>query len=137
MKNRTKKIIAAAALALGTLGLAGCSGAEVASHNISQDSDNFKVERRIVFINGITDKYLFSIEGRCSIQPDLSEEQLEVTCKTGEDQYKKHFLGLTDNIGYIVEQLESSNVDTFHYKVIFRPETIIPNVDVKTSAGEE
>lgn len=135
MKNRTKKIIAAAALALGTLGLAGCSGAEVASHNISKDSDNFKVERRVVFINGVTDKYLFSIEGRCSIQPDMAEAQLEVTCKTGEDEFKKHFLGLTDNIGYIVEQLEPSKVSEFHYKVVFRPEAIIPDLDVQTSGG--
>lgn len=135
MKNRTKKIIAAAALALGTLGLAGCSGAEVASHNISKDSDNFKVERRVVFINGVTDKYPFSIEGRCSIQPDMAEAQLEVTCKTGEDEFKKHFLGLTDNIGYIVEQLEPSKVSEFHYKVVFRPEAIIPDLDVQTSGG--
>lgn len=135
MKSRTKKIVATAALALGTMGLAGCSGAEVASHNISKDSDNFKVERRVVFINGITDKYLFSIEGRCSIEPDMAEEQLEVTCKTGEDEFKKHFLGLTDNIGYIVEQLDPSSVSEFHYKVVFRPEAIIPDLDVQTSGS--
>ena len=136
MKNRTKKIIAAAALALGTLGLAGCSGAEVASHNISQDSDNFKVERRIVFINGITDKYLFSIEGRCSIQPDLSEEQLEVTCKTGEDQYKKHFLGLSDNVSYFVEQTAGADVSVNHYKVTFKPQSIVPDVDFRGSTSD-
>lgn len=137
MKNRTKKIIAVAALALGTLGLAGCSGADVASRNISVDSDNFKVERRVVFINGITDKYLFSIEGRCSIQPDMPEAQLEVTCKTGDNEYKKHFLGLTDNIGYIVEQLEPSDVSEFHYKVVFRPEAIIPDLEIRTESGAE
>ena len=116
------------------LAVTGCSAADVASSNISQDSDNFRVQRRVVFINGITDQYLLEIEGLCSIKDskdDNSKGQLEVTCKVGDSQYKKHFLGLSDNVTYVVEQLEPSTEDVYHYKVVFRPETILPDISVE------
>lgn len=118
----------AAALSLGA-----CSAADTASRNISYDSDNFKVMRRVVFVNGITDKYLPSIEGLCSITKDKEDLQLEVTCKTGEGKFKKHYLGISDNVTYFVEQMDASSVDTFHYKVAFRPEMILPDIDIQTS----
>lgn len=92
--------------------------------------------RRIVFVNGITDKYLLSIEGLCSITKDREDNQLEVTCKTGDSEYKKHYLGISDNVTYFVEQMDGSNVDTFHYKVAFRPETLLPDIDLQTSGDE-
>ncbi|MNP80605.1 hypothetical protein D3C76_1787540 [compost metagenome] len=67
----------------------------------------------------------------CSITDE--GEQLEVTCKVGEGQYKKHFLGLSDNVTYFVEQTDAKFEDAYHYKVIFRPETIIPDIDLQTS----
>lgn len=124
-----KKKIAITLAAIGGLALAGCSDAETASHNLSKDSDNFKVVRKIVFFNGITDKYLLSIEGRCSIYKDGEDNQLEVTCKTGEDEYKKHFLGLSDNVTYFVEQVDGKNVSVDHYKVIFKPSVIVPDIE--------
>ena len=119
--------------ALLTLGLAGCNDADTVNHNITQDAENFKVERRIVFINGITDKYLLTIEGKCNIEDDGN--QLEVICKVGEDQYKKDFLGLSDNITYMAEQVEPITEDPYHYKVTFKPEVLIPDVDLRTSKG--
>lgn len=116
-------------LALG-LALAGCTNADTASYNLSKDADHFEVNRRIVMFNGITDKYLLSIEGRCSIKD--ANEQLEVTCRLGEDQYKKHILGLSDNVSYFVEQLESNDVSVYHYKVIFKPESIVPDLELQT-----
>ena len=133
---KKSKILAPVA-AVAALALAGCSpAAETASRNISYESDNFKVMRRIVFVNGITDKYLLSIEGLCSITKDKEDNQLEVTCKTGDDQYKKHFLGISDNVTYFVEQMDGSDVDTFHYKVAFRPETLLPDIGLQTSGDE-
>lgn len=120
----------AAALSLGA-----CNAADTASRNISYDSDNFKVMRRVVFVNGITDKYLLSIEGLCSITKDNEDQQLEVTCKTGEGEFKKHYPGISDKVTYFVEQMDASSVDTFHYKVAFRPETILPDIDMQTSGG--
>lgn len=119
-------------LAIAAITLTGCStDAEVASENLSKAADQFEVDRRIVFFNGITDTYMFTIEGKCSIFDEGN--QLEVTCKvadgSGPSSFKKHFLGLSDNVTYFVEQLEGINVSTYHYRVIFKPETIVPDVD--------
>ncbi len=122
------KKLALAAAALVALPLAGCtSDADVASQNLSKAADQFEIMRRIVFFNGITDTYMLELEGRCSIADDGN--QLEVTCKTADDAYKKHFLGLSDNVTYFAEQLEGADVDTYHYRVIFKPEVILPDVD--------
>lgn len=121
--------LALAALALVVL--ASCStDAEVASRNLSTAADQFEVDRRVVFFNGITDTYLLSIEGRCSIEDQ--GRQLEVTCKIGDGQFKKHFLGLSDNVSYFVEHLQSTNADTTRYRVVFKPESIVPDVDLVT-----
>jgi len=125
-----KKVLVMTAVLAGVL--AGCSGdADVASSNLSKAADQFEINRRIVFFNGITDKYLLTIEGRCSITADAADAQLEVTCKTGEDEYKKHFLGLSDNVTYFVEQTVPARTGVYQYRVIFRPQSIIPNVDTE------
>lgn len=127
-----KKFLAAASmLAVGALALTGCTNnATMASENLSVAADNFEIDRRIVFFNGITDKYLLTIEGRCAIKPDGGK--LDVTCRIGPDQYKKHFLGLSDNVSYFVEQLETADVSLYHYRVIFKPEAILPSIEVQT-----
>jgi len=126
MGGNMKKYVSA--LCLSALVLAGCtSDADVASQNLSLAAEQFEIDRRVVFFNGITDTYLLSIEGKCSIEDE--GHQLEVTCKVGPDEFKKHFLGLSDNVSYFVEQLESAEVSVFHYRVIFKPEVIIPDVD--------
>lgn len=126
-----KKIIVGLAVAATLLGgLTACSNdADVASKNLSKDADNFKIMRRIVFFNGITDTYLLSIEGLCSIVDQGN--QLEVTCKTGPNEVKKHFLGLSDNVSYFVEQVDGADVSTQRYKVIFKPSTIVPDIEAR------
>jgi hypothetical protein len=113
--------------------LTGCTDADVASQNLSTQADQFKIVRRIVFYNGITGDYILSVEGLCSLGNEDVAGELSVTCKIGEESYKKHFLGLSDNVTYFAEQLESSSVDPYHYKVIFKPETIIPDIDLEIS----
>ena len=108
--------------------LAACDDATVASHNLSKASDNFQVHRRIVFYNGVTGGYILTLEGRCSLHD--SSSQLAVTCKTGEEQYKKHFLGLSDNVTYFAEQTEGKYVSKYHYKVLFKPTVILPDIDL-------
>jgi hypothetical protein len=124
---KTKSI--AIALVAVALVLGACSDADVASRNLSTAADQFEIDRRIVFFNGITDTYLLTIEGRCSIEADELDQQLEVTCKVGPEEYKKHFLGLSDNVSYLVEQLEGVNVSEYRYRVIFKPAVIIPDID--------
>lgn len=121
----------AALLATCLLALAACSDADVASHNLSKDADNFKIPRRIIFVNGITDKYLLEIDGLCALGNTDDPGELSVTCKTRDGKYKKHFLGLSDNVTYVVEQVEGVAVSDARYKVIFKPSTVVPDVEVR------
>ena len=109
----------------------GCTDADIASSNLSKAADQFEIQRRIVFYNGITDDYMLTIEGRCSLGNFDSTGQLSITCKTSPIEYKKHFLGLSDNVTYFVEQLDAENVSDHHYRVIFKPATIIPDIDLE------
>ncbi len=124
-----KKLIAT--LMLG-LSLIGCSSdADIASRNMSKAADMFEVTRRVIFYNGITGGYVMTIEGLCSLGNNDTNRTLSITCKTGPSSYKKHFLGLSDNVTFFVEQLEPKDVSVYHYKVIFKPQSIIPDVDFK------
>lgn len=110
---------------------AGCTDADIASQNLSKAADQFEINRRIVFYNGITDSYMLSIEGFCSLGNFDTLKELTVTCKTGNKEYKKHFLGLSDNVTYFVEQIDNANVSENNYRVIFKPSAIIPNIDLE------
>jgi hypothetical protein len=125
------KITVAIALFFLTALVTWCaSEADITSRNLSREADRFNVERRIVFYNGITDSYMLTIEWKCSLWNFDDTAELTVTCKTWEDEYKKHFLWLSDNVTYFVEQIESKWVSNYRYKVIFRPATIIPDIEV-------
>lgn len=127
-----RRIAAASLIALSALTVTACGmgedDADVVSENLSVAADNFEIVRRIVFYNGITEQYILEITGRCSIVDEGN--QLEVVCKLGDDQYKKHFLGLSDNVTYVAEQVEAADVSEDYYRVVFKPSTIIPDIDV-------
>lgn len=135
--KRPAMIAAAAMVLLSSVVLTGCTktDADVAAKNISKAAEQFEVPRRITFINGITDKYLLTIEGYCSVETGESAlyGSLEVTCRvvqpSGKKVYKKAYLGLSDNVSFIVEQLEPIHVSSSRYRVIFKPEAIVPNLD--------
>lgn len=118
------------AVALGGL-IAGCSDADVASRNISQEADNFGINRRIVFYNGITGDYVLSIEGYCAIGNSDTDKRVSVTCKIAPNEYKKHFLGLSDNVTFFAEQIEPAKVGTRNYRVVLKPSVIVPDVMLK------
>lgn len=127
-----KKSLIASALVAGTAltALTGCaSDAATVSQNLSTAADQFEINRRIIFFNGITDTYLLTIEGRCSIEDQGI--QLEVVCRNAANEYKKHFLGLSDNVSYFVEQLDVADASVYHYRVIFKPEAIVPDIDLE------
>jgi hypothetical protein len=119
----------AIAIALACSLLVGCDNdASVASKNLSQAADNFEINRRVVFYNGITNEYILSIEGLCSQQP--SEGKIAIVCKTGPNTFKKHFLGLSHNVTYFSEQLEPAKASVYFYRVVFKPSAILPAVDL-------
>lgn len=132
-----KKVILTAftVMTMGVV-MAGCtSEADTVSENLSKSADSFEVQRRVVFFNGITDKYLLTIEGLCALDAG-DGKKITVTCKTGEGKYKKHYLGLSDNVSYFIEQTDAKYESAYHYKVLFRPEEIIPDIDLQTSKGK-
>lgn len=113
-----------------SLVLSSCSDAMVASVNLSKEADNFQVYRRVVFYNGITGEYMLEMKGFLSIETNDTARRLEVTCKT-ENGFKKHFLGLSDNVTYVCEQLEPLKVGDARYEVNFKPSAIIPDVRLR------
>jgi len=126
-----KKILAGILGIMTILVIAGCTDADTVSHNLSKQADSFSVQRKVVFFNGITDNYLLTIEGLCAINVD-DPKKITVTCEVGKDKYKKHYLGLSDNVSYFVEQTDAQYADKYHYKVLFRPKSVVPDVDVQT-----
>ena len=136
MTRRQKIGASALIVAAGAMGagMNGCTDAEIASQNLSRAADNFEILRRVVFVNGITDTYMLSIEGFCSIEDQGN--QLEVTCMDGPRRFKKHFLGLSDNVTYFAEQLEAADVSTHHYRVTFKPQAILPDIDFRGSVDQ-
>lgn len=130
-----KKIVMLFVGFVAIISMAGCTEADTVSENLSKSADSFEVQRRVVFFNGITDKYLLTVEGLCALDTD-SEKKLTVTCKIGKDKYKKHYLGLSDNVSYFVEQTDAKYENAYHYKVLFRPEQIVPDIELQTSKGK-
>ncbi len=127
-----KKLIAAAVLVTA---LAGCgSQADTVSENLSTEAEKFNVQRSIVGINGITDKVEFSVEGRCSIEGHGlgSLRALVVTCKHGPDDYRKHYVGLSDNMFFISTQRKGLKVSEFYTKIVLKPQGLIPDFDLVT-----
>ena len=111
--------------------LSACNDADVASRNLSKAADNFEVNRRIVFYNGITNDYMLVIEGLCSKDNSSTEHTLGIVCKVGPNSYKKHLLGLSDNVTFFIEQIDGKNVSAYHYRVIFKPPTLIPDIEIR------
>jgi len=130
-----KRLALGASVLASMLALQSCStDAEVASQNLSFAADNFQIERRIVFMDTWTDTYMLSITGLCSIKDgavNTGGPSVAVTCKVGANEYKKHYLGLSGNVTYFSEQLGAAQVGVYQYKVMFKPKSIIPDIDVR------
>ena len=132
--NRARKIIVMAAFASAVL-LTGCqTDASKATHNLSRAAEQFEVQRNIVFYNTMSDKYMLQVEGKCSTENKGHE--LQVICKTGNNQFARHSLGLSRNVSYFVEQLEALPVSVYHTRIIWKPQSIIPDIDINSSADD-
>lgn len=115
--------------------LAGCTtDADTARNNLDLAAEQFEVDRRIVFINGITDQYLLEVVGKCSYESEST--QVVVICKTGPEEFWKHSMVRSDNVTVVVEQLSAEAVSGFRHRVIFKPEALLPDIDVETQAEQ-
>lgn len=113
--------------------MTSCREATIVSQNLSESAQNFEILRRTVFFNGITDKYLLVVEGYCSVDHSYESNTrvVAIICKKGPKQFVKHYLRISDNVSYFTEQLESADVNSKHYRVIFRPSVIVPDIEFK------
>lgn len=134
MKKHFARIAILSLFAL-SVSLTGCmNDADVASDNLSYAADNFQIDRRIIFVNTWSNTYLLEIDGACSVKSaagTTGTDGVAVTCKTGPNEYKKHYLGLSGNVTYVSEQLGPASVSTYRYKVTFKPSVIVPDVDLR------
>jgi hypothetical protein len=123
-------ILAATAL------LSGCNDdADIASRNLSKAADNFEIVRRVVFYNGITGDYILSVQGLCSVSNN--GRSVAFTCKNDEGKYVKHMLGLSDNVTYFSEQLSASDVSVYQYRVTFKPDVILPDINIRSQLVDD
>lgn len=118
--------------AMITVMLGGCqSEADKVSHNLSKQADNFNVIRQLTVINCIEGDVLFQMTGRMSITADVEDNQLEVIVEDEDGTYKKHFIGLSDNVTYVVEDLGKNKVSKYKYTLNYNPKMWLP-IEVET-----
>lgn len=125
--NKTTRIKATVvSMAVFAALLSGCDQAERVNYNITEEAQNFNVYRRVTVINCIQSDTLFEIEGRMNIEADTQDNQLEIIVETEEGKYKKHFIGLSDNVTYTVEDITGGEVSRYHYEINYNPNMWIP-----------
>lgn len=110
-----------------SLTLTGCdTEANRVSYNLSQQADNFNDIRQLTVINCIQGDVLFQMTGKMSIKADRADNQLEVIIEDENGEYQKHFIGLSDNVTYVVEDITRGNVDKYKYTLNFNPKMWLP-----------
>lgn len=134
------KVTAQIAVTLGLVaGLAACStDADTASRNISTAAEQFEVQRTIIAVNGITGETIFFAEGRCSMESADSflAGALEITCKQGPSEYRKHFVLLGDQDSVAITQEKAIDVSEYHTRIILKPQNAIPEFDIMMGEDE-
>ena len=124
-----KKILAVLATLMVLFTTSGCSEADKVNHNISQQAEYFQSERRVTVWNARTDNVIMYIEGYINISNNSTDE-LVITAKVGADSYKKNYVYLNDYTLYVVEDINGTHTDPYHYKLYFNT-NVLPEVELK------
>lgn len=131
-RRNMKRILLVILSMLIMLAFVGCqTEAQKVSYNLSLEADNFNVIRQLTVINCIEGDVLFQMTGKMSITADTADNQLEVIVENEYGAYSKHFIGLSDNVTYVVEDLGVANVSKYKYTLNYNPKMWIP-IDIKT-----
>lgn len=128
-----KKLIIFITIIAMVLCFVGCeTQADKVSYNLSKEADNFNIVRQLTVINCIEGDVLFQMTGKLSITADTSDNQLEIIAEDN-GTYVKHFVGLSDNVTYVVEDLNlgANEVNKYRYTLNFNPKMWIP-IDIET-----
>lgn len=125
-----KKLSIVMVMIIMVAGLTGCRTSDVVNRNLSKDADEFNLYRKITVTNARTDTIMLQAEGYMALSNNNANE-LVVTIKTGENTYYKDYIYLNDWTCYVMEQTEPSGTDKYHYELVFYPERIVPDIEVK------
>lgn len=124
-------------LAVVCASMTSCRQSDVVSYNVSKEADNFNIFRRITVINSRTDTAIYELEGFFSLSNNSSRE-LEIICRVGDNDYRKHFIYLTDTVLYVVEDIGGTDISPFHYKITFYPQMIpVFDPEIRYNENEE
>ena len=127
-----KKLLALAIVVFSAVLMVSCSKADRVSHNLSREADELNITRRVTVINGITNQIIFQATGQMSIEYVEERKQLNIIALGENGEYKKHIVGISDNVSYMVEDITGmKGVDT-KYRLYFNPDMIVP-IEVKTA----
>lgn len=132
MKKYIIPMIATVVL-LASILLSGCSEASRVENNLTKEADNFNVVRQLTVINCLKGDVLFQMTGKMSITADVDDNQLEIIVENDDGNYTKHFVGLSDNVTYTIEDLNlgANNVEKYKYTLNFNPNMWFP-VEINT-----
>lgn len=107
--------------------LTSCDEAMNVEENITKQADNFNIVRQVTVINCINGDVLFQMSGKMSITADIADNQLEILVEDN-GTYTKHFVGLSDNVTYVIEDLNlgANDVSQYQYTLNFNPKMWLP-----------
>lgn len=132
MKNWKKSLAVVAVVSALVVPVAGCqsSDSDVVSKNLSKDADNYKIARQIVVYNAITDKYIQTVTGFCTLGNDDKIDRVTYTCKQGKG-FLKDIITKSDNTIVFAHQISPAQASTKHVKVVFKPSTVLPDFEAR------
>lgn len=120
-----KVLIAIITILTMCLLLTGCDKAHNIQQNVVAQSNNFETYRKVTVINLRSDKILLEVEGYIAIK-DSTPTELAIIIETGKNEYKMHYVYIDCEIVYLIEQLENTHTDPYHWEInIF---AVIPEI---------
>lgn len=126
-----KKLLVTISLCAMLFILASCTQAENVRHNLRREADDFNVRRRITVLNTRTDTPMMQITGLISIDTD-SDGDLNITIEKAPNEYVLNYAHLSQDTTYIVEQIETKEVNKYQYDIKFYPAQLVSGwFDVK------
>lgn len=123
---RVINMILIVTLIITVVGLIGCSEADRVTYNLSTQADNFNVLRQVTVINCISNDVIFQMTGKMSINADTEDNQLEIVVENDDGTYAKHIIGLSDNVTYVVEDIDTNYVNKYKFTINYNPDMWIP-----------
>lgn len=102
------------------LALTGCDKSDQVNYNLDRQANAFETYRKMTLVNLRSDKVLMEVEGYFSLsnsESDNAQSELSITIKTGPKTYQRHYCYIGGEVCYLVEQLDNSYTDPYHYEI--------------------